>query len=1047
MPILAMSSGTVTAVWGAAFVRLPSGKLKPIQVGDKMKGGEHILTEADGIVQISPNKGPSLLVKAPPLDIDQDPPAAGPNGGGADGSLQEGLRVERDVESVTQLAFNFGTERTPPTTPVELGNNMQLFPATVVQVLPVEPATVSLSGPVSVNEAVGTVTYIVTLSRVSDTPVTVKYGTQDGSATGGNDYTPASGTLTFAPGETSKTITVDVVNDRVYEGAETYTVSLSDVNGAALGTPAVTTTIRDDGTGELPPGTTADDDRPYLVVVGEAAVEGAPVGFFVQLTHPSTEAVTVKLALQNGVNDAATPENESAAAGVDTTGPLQYEASPGVWADVPANGVLTFAPEQTEIHVRVATVDDNIVEPTEYIKLQATVISGTTVNKEHANQAAIDDNDGVVQVAITGPAEVNEAAGTISYTVTLSAPSSETVKVDFSTVDGSAKSGSDFTAQAGTLTFAPGQTTQVITVPISNDGVYEGSESYQVTISNAVGGVITTAAVTTAIKDDGTGSLPNGGSPDDDRPHVSAVSSPKVTEGGNLDFAVKLTHASTTDTLVTLKLSSGTGTVGTDTQAPLVSFDGGKTFVGLMPAADGSVVITVPAGTPVDQVVVRVPTSPDAVFEGDETIKLSAATPHNATPAEGTGTIVDDEVQPTLAISGPADVNEAAGLVTYTVTLSGASGSSVTVAYKTQDGTALAGDDFSTSAGTLTFAPGETTKTITVAITEDRVYEGAQDYSVKLSDPVGATITTPLASTIIHDDGSGVVPPVDSTPHVSAVSSPTTTEGDALVFKVDLSNPSASEQPLKLQLSDGTAKLGEDTGTPVQVSFDGGQTYQTITVKPDGSADVTVPAGATSVLVKVPTVDDTSHEPTETLKLSASLPGTAPVEGTGSITDNDATPKVSISGPVEVNEAAGTVTYTVKLSNASSETVKVNYGSDDGTATSGKDYGATQGSLSFAPGETEKTVTVSIIDDKVLEGAETYKISLSAPTGAVIDVGSVTTTIKDDGTGSMPNGGTPTDDTPKVASVSATPVVEGEPLVFKVDLSNPSTTPTPLTFW
>ena len=71
----------------------------------------------------------------------------------------------------------------------------------------------SISGPSDVNEGVGTVTYTVTLSNASATPVTVNFGTANGTALAGSDYGANSGTLTFAAGETSKTITVSIVND------------------------------------------------------------------------------------------------------------------------------------------------------------------------------------------------------------------------------------------------------------------------------------------------------------------------------------------------------------------------------------------------------------------------------------------------------------------------------------------------------------------------------------------------------------------------------------------------------------------------------------------------------------------------------------------------------------------------------------------------------------------------------------------------------------------------------------------------------------------
>ncbi|WP_298014912.1 hypothetical protein, partial [uncultured Aquabacterium sp.] len=190
-----MSAGVVTAVWGSAFVRAPDGKLTPIRVGDKMKGGEQIVTEADGIVQISPLDGAVVTAKpAKPQAVDVDralealesptdeeAPAAGLTGG-AEGGFQPGLRVDRVVESVGPQSFVYGTARGPAETPIAVtADNRPLFAATLVQ--PEEtPApslpTLIISGPADVNEAAGTVTYTVTLSNPSSTPVTVNYATQ-----------------------------------------------------------------------------------------------------------------------------------------------------------------------------------------------------------------------------------------------------------------------------------------------------------------------------------------------------------------------------------------------------------------------------------------------------------------------------------------------------------------------------------------------------------------------------------------------------------------------------------------------------------------------------------------------------------------------------------------------------------------------------------------------------------------------------------------------------------------------------------------------------
>jgi hypothetical protein len=287
-------------------------------------------------------------------------------------------------------------------------------------------------------------------------------------------------------------------------------------------------------------------------------------------------------------------------------------------------------------------------------------------------------------------------------------------------------------------------------VPITNDNLYEGGETYTVNLSNATGGAsIGTASVSTEIVDDGRPSDPTDPSSppvNDDRPQVTSVTSPSVTEGDELEFVVTLSNPSTTPTTVTLTPASGSADLGVDTATPIeVSFDGGSSWQTVSgPTVD------VPAG--VTSFTVRVPTVDDSISEGDETITLSAGTPQNAAPVVGTGTIVDNEGAPTINISGPAIVDEAAGTATYTVTLSHASAGPVTVDYASADGSATAGSDYDATSGTLSFAPGTTSLTITVPITNDNLYEGGETYTVNLSNATGgASIGTASVSTEIVD--------------------------------------------------------------------------------------------------------------------------------------------------------------------------------------------------------------------------------------------------------------------------------------------------------
>ncbi|WP_159098884.1 Calx-beta domain-containing protein [Aquabacterium olei] len=1079
-----MSAGVVTAVWGSAFVRTPDGKLTPIRVGDKMKGGEQIVTEADGIVQISPLDGTTVTAKpAKPQAVDVDraldalenptdeeAPAAGLTGG-AEGGFQPGLRVDRVVESVGPQSFVYGTARGPAETPIAVtADNRPLFAATLVQ--PETPAPSLSINSVSVDEALGTATFVITLDRSSGQTVTVNWATADGTALAGQDYVAGAGNVVFLPGETSKTITVSILDDAAFERSESFTVVLSNPVNAAISAGTGVGTIVDDGSGTVPEGITPDDDTPVVSAISSpTAAEGGNLDFQVTLSGPSATPTSVTLTLgTSGLANPATLGTDTGTPSVSFDGgqtftPITVNPDGTATITVPANTPAD------RVVVRVPVSPDAISEPTEAIKLgastpsQATPVEGT---------GTITDGTSQPTLSISGPAEVNEAAGTVTYTVTLSNPSASPVTVNYATQDDTAKAGStptagDYAATSGVLTFAPNETSKTITVAINDDGTFEGSESFSVVLSNATGAVIATGTANTAIKDDGTGSVPEGLTPDDDTPTVVSVSSPTEAEGGNLDFQVTLSNTSSTDTQVTIAPGAPAGatnaaTPGADTSVPQVSVDGGQTFGPVTLNPDGTATFVVPANTPADQVVVRVPVNTDAASEPIETLTLQAGTPAQTVPAEGTGTITDTTGQPTLSISGPAEVNEAAGTVTYTVTLSNPSASPVTVNYATQDGTAKAGStpmagDYAATSGVLTFAPNETSKTITVAINDDGTFEGSESFSVVLSNATGAVITTNTATTAIQDDGTGTVPPGvtpdDDTPVVSNISSPTAAEGGNLDFQVTLSAPSTT--PTTVTLTLGTSGLtnpatpGTDTGTP-SVSFDGGQTFTPITVNPDGTATITVPANtpADQVVVRVPVNTDTTSEPTEAIKLQASTPGqTTPTEATGTITDTTGQPTLSISGPADVNEAAGTVTYTVTLSNPSASPVTVNYATQDGTAKAGTtptsgDYAATSGVLTFAPNETSKTITVAINDDGTFEGSESFSVVLSNPSGAVITTGTVTTAIQDDGTGSMPPGVTPDDDTPVVSDISSPAAAEGGNLDFQVTLSAPSTTDTPI---
>ena len=336
---------------------------------------------------------------------------------------------------------------------------------------------------------------------------------------------------------------------------------------------------------------------------------------------------------------------------------------------------------------------------------------------------------------------------------------------------------------------------------------------------------------------------------------------------------------------------------------------------------------------------------------------------------------------PTLSINNVSVTEGNTGTVNavFTVTLSASSAQTVTVNFATADGTATAGSDYVAASGTLTFNPGDTSKTLTVLVNGDTVVEPDETFFVNLSAPTNATIAVSQGvGTILNDD---VAVPTLSINNVSVTEGNTGTVN--AVFTVTLSASSAQTVTVNFATADGTATAGSDyvaaSGT---LTFNPGDTSKTLTVLVNG---------------------DTVVEPDETFFVNLSAPTNATIavsQGVGTILNDDVAPTPTLSiNNVSVTEGnTGTVNavFTVTLSASSAQTVTVAFATANGTATAGSDYQAVSGTLTFIAGETSKTITVRVRGDTVVEPDETFFVNLSAPTNATISVGQGLGTILND---------------------------------------------------
>lgn len=159
---------------------------------------------------------------------------------------------------------------------------------------------------------------------------------------------------------------------------------------------------------------------------------------------------------------------------------------------------------------------------------------------------------------------------------------------------------------------------------------------------------------------------------------------------------------------------------------------------------------------------ITVPINGDTNDESDETFTVNLSNASNADIIDGTatGTIVDDDGLGSLTINDQtvAEGDSGTKSVVFTVTLSPAAASAVTVNYATANGTASASTDYLTNSGLLTFNPGQTSKTITVTVNGDDTDEGvSENFLVNLSNASGANIADSQAAGTITDDDTAVI--------------------------------------------------------------------------------------------------------------------------------------------------------------------------------------------------------------------------------------------------------------------------------------------------
>lgn len=615
------------------------------------------------------------------------------------------------------------------------------------------PGTLDFSSSAyTVAEGAGLATITVNRVGAANLKLSVAYATQNAPtspATAGADYTAISPaqTLTFNAGEVTKTFQVPIADDSNAESPENVRLVLSNPMNLSGGAAP-----------QLGP------NGPATLTINDDDVSAFSFSARAYTAHEDDGQATITVD-RTGATNLAASVAYATSDGTATVGGGDY---------LPASGTVNFAAGETSKTFTVDVTNDGVAEANETVNLKLTN-GATTVD---TSLLSIVDNDNPkASVQLSSPVYgIGEADGIATVTVTLSHAVDADVTVDYATADGigGALAGADYTSTSGTLTFignvnngGTGETSKTIQIPILQDTDVEDPETFTVTLSNALPGASSVLGAPAT----GTVTL------DDDDP------------AGLIDFKSLRYDVGETDghAIVTVERLGGVGgAVTVDYQ----TLDGSATAGADYTAASGT--LHWAAGDAADKTIM-IPVKWDGRAEGLETIGLALSNPGGGSDlgpnSAAAVRIADDGASGPIALTSTTyRVGEAAGVVTITARRSGGSlGGPVTVAYATNNGTAIAGSDYTAKSGTLTFGPGEASKSFTVPVTSDAVREPDETFQVTLSgagggaslgSPAGATVTianddAAPSTTGTVDPGTGTTPSGGPAPVLADTTAPT----------------------------------------------------------------------------------------------------------------------------------------------------------------------------------------------------------------------------------------------------------------------------------
>ncbi|MCU4157655.1 tandem-95 repeat protein [Carboxylicivirga sp. A043] len=728
----------------------------------------------------------------------------------------------------------------------------------------------------------GSATFTVQFDKPVQGGFTINYSANDITAAEGTDYTVVGSSLAF-DGDESKTqsITVNGIDDAIVEGSETFAINLSS--------PSALVNTDDSATGTI-----IDNDAAVVTIEDVTVNEGEGAVF----------TATLNKAVAGGVVITYNLADSGATKGVDYTEAIDR--------------TITFTGTAGENHdFTVDTQNDNVVESSEDF-LVTLASSNPLVGVDDKATGTINDNDGSATVSVTNTS-TNEGDNA-TFTLLLDKAVQGGITINYSTANGTASAGEDYTAQSTTVVFTGNALeTQDIIISTSEDLVVETDETFTISFNESHALVdVTPSATATITNDDGTATI--------------SIDNATFDENGTGLFVVRSDKAVQGGYTINYSLEDGTAEVGVD-------FDNTITPINFLGDENESQTISVDG-------------KEDSIVEGSETftIRLSSASPLVMATGTATGTINDNDVA--VITIDDVSVNEDQ-TAQFIVTLDNNVAGGFTVDYSFTNGTAIGGVDFTTLSTPLTFTgTKDESKTINVTISNDAIVESTENFTVSLTSSNDLVDDSDEATgNIIDNDG----------PALLTIADVVVTEGAQaeVILKVD----KAVQGGFTVDYStvDGSAIAGEDYVAKTSIVTFLGTLNEQQSIFIDGALDNVVESDETY------TIDfSTSHLLVD-------------VQASSQVTVNDDDGEATISvDDISFNENSP-ATFKVVVDKAVQGGFTLDYVLNDITATGVEDYQNTPNSITFSGAVNEVIdIVIPVEDDDIVELSEEFQISFSS---------------------------------------------------------------------